>query len=69
MIPSNLYRWYLYEFSVRRTFEWVEAYYTLEHYRWIPGSSPGYGHWWLEYAEQVTWWYYLVGWNAQLGGA
>ena len=61
-MPRDEYREYLFDYSIQRTHEWVQAYFTVEHYRWIECSSRRQGgFWYFEFDEQVSWWYFLVG--------
>ena len=69
-IPRDEYREYIFDYSIQRTYEWVQAYFTVEHYRWIECSSRRQGgFWYFEFDEQVSWWYFLVGNGPELGGA
>ena len=69
-VPRDELRVYVLDYVMRRSYEWVEAYFTVEHYRWIECSSRGQGgFWYFEFDEQVSWWYFLVGRGAEYGGA
>ena len=69
-VPRDELRVYVLDSVMRRSYEWVEAYFTVEHYRWIvcPNRRQG-GFWYFESDEQVSWWYFLVGRGAEYGGA